>query len=87
MLLCVCAVCRCVSRCRGAQPWGVAGFPTHVSKIRLGADGEKLEVVYSYEQRVFVRVSWERDDPRGRHVDFQCVRARAPAQLPAGPAS
>lgn len=57
------------------------GFPTYAEKIRTGPDGDKLEVVYNYEQRVFIKLSWEREDSKSRHVDFQCVRARAPTSL------
>lgn len=33
--------------------------------------------IYSYIQRPFLRMSWEKEEARSRHVDFQCVRSRS----------
>lgn len=33
-------------------------------------------VIYSYVQRPFVRMSWEKDEGKSRHVDFQCVKTK-----------
>ncbi len=33
-------------------------------------------VVYNYIQRPFVRMSWEKDDAKSRHVDFTCVKIK-----------
>eukprot|EP00051_Salpingoeca_urceolata_P006371 m.84288 g.84288 ORF g.84288 m.84288 type:complete len:460 (+) comp14796_c0_seq2:129-1508(+) len=59
---------------------GIEGFPTFVEKIRRGPGNVKVEVVYSYEQRPFLRLSWEQEEAKSRHVDFQCVRVRNPTQ-------
>ncbi|XP_055339718.1 BTB/POZ domain-containing protein 10-like [Paramacrobiotus metropolitanus] len=55
---------------------GTEGFPTHVDRIRPRWDG-KLEASYFYVQRPFIRLSWEKEDARSRHVDFQCIRSRS----------
>ena len=33
-------------------------------------------VVYNYIQRPFVRVSWEKDESKSRHVDFTTVKIK-----------
>jgi BTB/POZ domain-containing protein 10 len=33
--------------------------------------------IYSYIQRPFLRMSWEKEEAKSRHVDFQCVRSRS----------
>ncbi|OQV23777.1 BTB/POZ domain-containing protein KCTD20 [Hypsibius exemplaris] len=55
---------------------GIEGFPTHVDRIRPRHDG-KMEASYFYVQRPFIRLSWEKEDARSRHVDFQCIRSRS----------
>lgn len=55
---------------------GTEGFPTHVDRIRPRYDG-KMEASYFYVQRPFIRLSWEKEDARSRHVDFQCIRSRS----------
>lgn len=35
-----------------------------------------LLVVYNYIQRPFVRMSWEKEDAKSRHVDFTCVKIK-----------
>lgn len=49
-------------------------------------------VVYNYVQRPFLRMSWEKEEAKSRHVDFTCVNIKtdiAPdaegATLAAGP--
>lgn len=32
-------------------------------------------VEYNYEQRPFIKASWEKEDRKSRHVDFTTVRA------------
>ena len=39
-------------------------------------DGTKYEVIYNYEQRPFLKLSWEIEDNKSRHVDFQTVKGR-----------
>eukprot|EP00049_Salpingoeca_infusionum_P005507 m.92942 g.92942 ORF g.92942 m.92942 type:complete len:507 (-) comp12992_c0_seq9:2286-3806(-) len=53
---------------------GIEGFPTYADKIKSNAQGEKLEVEYHYDQRPFLQLSWEKEEGRSRHVDFQFVR-------------
>eukprot|EP00039_Didymoeca_costata_P020320 m.340829 g.340829 ORF g.340829 m.340829 type:complete len:447 (+) comp19580_c0_seq1:199-1539(+) len=55
---------------------GVEGFPTFVEKIKRFENGEKAEVMYNYEQRPFIRLSWDEEVYKSRHVDFQTVRGR-----------
>lgn len=43
--------------------------------MRRRPDGEKVEVIYNYEQRPFIKLSWEREESKSRHVDFQTVPA------------
>ena len=40
-----------------------------------------LIVIYNYIQRPFLHASWESEDARGRHVDFQCVRSKSSNNL------
>lgn len=61
---------------------GVEGFPTFAEKIRRAADGTKCEVVYNYEQRPFIKLSWEQEDSKSRHVNFQTVRGRRQTTQP-----
>lgn len=52
----------------------IEGFPTSVCRIRTGANDDKIEVEYNYEQRPFLRAGWAVEESKSRHVDFQCVR-------------
>lgn len=38
-------------------------------------------VIYNYAQRPFVHMSWEKQEAKSRHVDFQCVRTRSVTSL------
>jgi len=69
---------------------GIEGWPTYKEKIKKRADG-RAEVIYNYVQRPFIHMSWEKEEAKSRHVDFQCVKsksvtnlAEAAADLPAG---
>ena len=33
-------------------------------------------VVYNYVQRPFIRMSWEKDEAKSRHVDFTCLKVK-----------
>ena len=33
-------------------------------------------VIYNYIQRPFVHMSWEKEESKSRHVDFQCVKPK-----------
>lgn len=57
---------------------GIEGYPTCKEKIKL-RHGNKLEVFYSYIQRPFLLMSWEKE--KSRHVDFQCVRTKSITNL------
>ncbi|KRZ08963.1 BTB/POZ domain-containing protein KCTD20, partial [Trichinella zimbabwensis] len=50
---------------------GIEGYPTCKEKVRRRPDG-KSEVVYSYVQRPFIHMSWEKEEAKSRHVDFAC---------------
>jgi len=53
---------------------GIEGYPTHKEKVKLRPNGGRPEVIYNYVQRPFVRMSWEKEESKSRHVDFQCVK-------------
>jgi len=55
---------------------GIEGYPTHKEKIKLRT-GNKPEVVYNYVQRPFIHMSWEKEEAKSRHVDFQCVKSKS----------
>jgi len=38
-------------------------------------------VIYNYAQRPFVHMSWEKQEAKSRHVDFQCVRSKSVTSL------
>ncbi|XP_074594901.1 BTB/POZ domain-containing protein mrityu [Brevipalpus obovatus] len=59
---------------------GIEGFPTYKEKVRQRT-GARPEVIYSYVQRPFVKMSWEKEEARSRHVDFQCVRSKSITNL------
>lgn len=39
------------------------------------------QVIYNYIQRPFIRMSWEKEEAKSRHVDFQCVRSKSITNL------
>ncbi|PAA76655.1 hypothetical protein BOX15_Mlig008781g1 [Macrostomum lignano] len=49
---------------------GIEGYPTRMESVKRRAGG-RADAIYSYAQRPFLRVSWEKEE--NRHVDFQCV--------------
>jgi BTB/POZ domain-containing protein 10 len=55
---------------------GIEGYPTHKEKVRCRPRA-RPEAIYSYIQRPFLRMSWEKEEAKSRHVDFQCVRSRS----------
>ncbi|CAF1304224.1 unnamed protein product [Adineta ricciae] len=55
---------------------GIEGYPTHKEKVRCRPRA-RPEAIYSYIQRPFLRLSWEKEEAKSRHVDFQCVRSRS----------
>lgn len=59
---------------------GIEGYPTHKEKVRLRT-GNKPEVIYNYVQRPFIHMSWEKEEAKSRHVDFQCVKSKSITNL------
>lgn len=62
---------------------GIEGYPTHKEKVRRRS-GSRPEVIYNYVQRPFVRMSWEKEEAKSRHVDFQCVPSKSSTNLAEG---
>ncbi|XP_071943454.1 BTB/POZ domain-containing protein 10-like [Antedon mediterranea] len=70
---------------------GIEGYPTYKEKVKHRSGG-RPEVIYNYVQRPFIHMSWEKEEARSRHVDFQCVKSKsisnlstASAELPINP--
>ncbi|KAL5292762.1 hypothetical protein ACFFRR_011494 [Megaselia abdita] len=59
---------------------GVEGYPTHKEKVRKRPGG-RPEVIYNYVQRPFIHMSWEKEEAKSRHVDFQCVKSKSVTNL------
>ncbi|XP_055373225.1 BTB/POZ domain-containing protein 10 isoform X2 [Condylostylus longicornis] len=59
---------------------GIEGYPTHKEKVRKRPGG-RAEVIYSYVQRPFIHMSWEKEEAKSRHVDFQCVKSKSVTNL------
>ncbi|UYV68787.1 hypothetical protein LAZ67_6000853 [Cordylochernes scorpioides] len=57
-------------------------FPTDKEKVRRRPGG-RSEVIYNYVQRPFLRMSWEKEEAKSRHVDFQCVKSKSTTNLSA----
>lgn len=55
---------------------GIEGYPTYKEKIKKRAGGRE-EVIYNYVQRPFIHMSWEKEEAKSRHVDFQVCSAMA----------
>jgi BTB/POZ domain-containing protein 10 len=51
---------------------GIEGYPTHKEKIKKRPGG-RAEVIYNYVQRPFIHMSWEKEEAKSRHVDFQVI--------------
>ena len=43
--------------------------------------GSRPEVIYNYVQRPFLHMSWEKEEAKSRHVDFQCVKSKSITNL------
>ncbi|XP_069879981.1 BTB/POZ domain-containing protein KCTD20 isoform X2 [Dipodomys merriami] len=61
---------------------GIEGYPTCKEKIKRRPGG-RSEVIYNYVQRPFIQMSWEKEEGKSRHVDFQCVRSKSLTNLAA----
>ncbi|XP_064384225.1 BTB/POZ domain-containing protein 10-like [Halichondria panicea] len=55
---------------------GNEGYPTTKEKVRVRQSTGRTEVVYNYVQRPFIRVSWEKEEAKSRHVDFTTVKIK-----------
>lgn len=64
---------------------GIEGFPTYKEKVKKRPGG-RPEVIYNYVQRPFIRMSWEKEEAKSRHVDFQCVKSKSITNLAAAAA-
>ena len=49
-------------------------------KVKKRAGG-RAEVIYNYVQRPFIHMSWEKEEAKSRHVDFQCVKSKSVTNL------
>ncbi|BFZ24840.1 hypothetical protein BsWGS_27880 [Bradybaena similaris] len=61
---------------------GIEGYPTYKEKVKKRPGG-RAEVIYNYVQRPFIRMSWEKEENKSRHVDFQCVKSKSITNLSA----
>ena len=43
-----------------------------MDQVKRRSSGRQ-EVIYDYVQRSFIEMSWEKEESKSRHVDFQCV--------------
>ncbi|XP_014678146.1 PREDICTED: BTB/POZ domain-containing protein 10-like [Priapulus caudatus] len=59
---------------------GIEGYPTYKEKVKKRPGG-RPEVIYNYVQRPFIRMSWEKEENKSRHVDFQCVKSKSITNL------
>ncbi|XP_053677170.1 BTB/POZ domain-containing protein 10 [Anopheles nili] len=59
---------------------GIEGYPTYKEKIKRRPSG-RMEVIYNYLQRPFIHMSWEKEEAKSRHVDFQCVKSKSVTNL------
>uniref|UniRef100_H2Z482 BTB domain-containing protein n=1 Tax=Ciona savignyi TaxID=51511 RepID=H2Z482_CIOSA len=51
---------------------GIEGYPISMDQVKRRSGGRQ-EAIYDYVQRSFIAVSWEKEESKSRHVDFQCV--------------
>lgn len=57
-----------------------SGYPTYKEKVKKRPGG-RAEVIYNYVQRPFIHMSWEKEEAKSRHVDFQCVKSKSVTNL------
>ncbi|XP_046584369.1 BTB/POZ domain-containing protein 10-like [Haliotis rubra] len=63
---------------------GIEGYPTNMEKVKKRPGGRHRKVfIYNYVQRPFLRMSWEKEEAKSRHVDFQCVKSKSITNLAA----
>nr|XP_023014043.1 BTB/POZ domain-containing protein 10 [Leptinotarsa decemlineata] len=58
----------------------LTGYPTYKEKVKKRPGG-RAEVIYNYVQRPFIHMSWEKEEAKSRHVDFQCVKSKSVTNL------
>jgi len=58
---------------------GIEGYPTHKERVKRRQG--RAEVIYNYVQRPFIHMSWEKEEAKSRHVDFQCVKSKSVTNL------
>ena len=85
-------LCACVHVCIPVcmhilfvKPFSPLGYPTYKEKVKKRPGG-RPEVIYNYVQRPFIRMSWEKEEGKSRHVDFQCVKSKSITNLAAAAA-
>lgn len=59
---------------------GIEGYPTYKEKVKKRAGG-RADVIYNYVQRPFIHMSWEKEEAKSRHVDFQCLKSKSVTNL------
>ncbi|EHB04301.1 BTB/POZ domain-containing protein 10 [Heterocephalus glaber] len=64
---------------------GIEGYPTYKEKVKKRPGGCP-EVICNYVQRPFIRMSWEKEEGKSQHVDFQCVKSKSIPTLAAAAA-
>uniref|UniRef100_A0A8C5LC64 BTB/POZ domain-containing protein KCTD20 pseudogene n=1 Tax=Jaculus jaculus TaxID=51337 RepID=A0A8C5LC64_JACJA len=52
-----------------------------VAKTVLMEPGGQSEVIYNYVHCPFIQMSWEKEDGKSRHVDFQCIHSKSLTNL------
>lgn len=72
-------------RSSSSSPPPLSGYPTYKEKVKKRPGG-RPEVIYNYVQRPFIRMSWEKEEGKSRHVDFQCVKSKSISNLAAAAA-
>lgn len=62
---------------------GIEGYPTSKDRMKF-RPGLRPEAIYNYVQCPFLRMSWEKEENKSRHVDFQCVKSKSVNDLTTG---
>ncbi|TPP61350.1 BTB/POZ domain-containing protein 10 [Fasciola gigantica] len=62
---------------------GIEGYPTRKDRMKF-RPGLRPEAIYNYVQCPFLRMSWEEEENKSRHVDFQCVKSKSVSDLTTG---
>ncbi|CAL8082787.1 unnamed protein product [Calicophoron daubneyi] len=62
---------------------GIEGYPTSKDRVKF-RPGLRPEAIYNYVQCPFLRMSWEEEENKSRHVDFQCVKSKSVSDLTTG---